>query len=205
MALKSPDNFDVARLRQDVRAEYTRVAEDPDGDFHFHRGLDFAVDLLRYDPDDLASLPVEAVRRFAGVGNPLKMGAPELGDTVLDIGSGAGTDLLLAARCVGPHGRAIGVDMTEAMRKVALENARRAGLADRVEIREGIAERLPVADSSVDVVISNGVLNLAADKVAAFREIARVLRPGGRLLLADVAVNRELSLKMRSDVDLWAA
>jgi len=205
MALTCPINFDVDRLRRDVGAEYTRVVNDPNGDFHFHRGLDYAVERLHYDREALQALPLGAVEKFAGVGNPLRIGDIAAGETVLDIGCGAGTDLLLAAQQVGPSGRAIGVDMTAAMREAATENAALAGLADVVEIRDGLSEALPVADQSVDVIISNGVLNLATDKALAFAEVARVLRPGGRLLLADVTLDRELSEGARADVDLWAA
>jgi len=205
MALICPVSLDVDRLRRDVADEYTRVANDPEGDFHFHRGFDYAVGRLGYDPVELAALPKEAVDRFAGVGNPLAIGELRDGDVVLDVGCGAGTDLLIAARRIGPRGRAIGVDMTPAMRASATDNARRAGLSDRVQIRDGTSEALPLDDASVDVVISNGVLNLAANKLDAFREIARVLRPGGRLMLADVVLKKELSEGARADIDLWAA
>ncbi|MCP5071477.1 MAG: methyltransferase domain-containing protein [bacterium] len=205
MALSCPIDLDVVRLRKEVGAEYTRVAEDPHGDFHFHRGFDLAVNLLRYDPEELRQLPVEAVDRFAGVGNPLRLGPVHSGETVLDIGSGAGTDLLLAARRVGPSGRVIGVDMTPAMREMARANAVRAGVEAIVEIRDGISEDLPVEDASVDVVISNGVLNLATNKLKAFSEVARVLKPGCRLMLADVVLTRDLSEGARNDIDLWAA
>lgn len=205
MALSCPIGLDVDKLRADVGAEYTRVAENPDGDFHFHRGLEYAVTMLGYNRDELQGLPPAAVDRFAGVGNPLRIGPVHPGETVLDIGSGAGTDLLLAARRVGSTGRAIGVDMTEAMRDAARSHAEQAGVGDVVEIRDGLSEALPVDDESVDVVISNGVLNLAADKMVAFGEVARVLKPGGRLYLADVTLARDLSEGARSDVDLWAA
>jgi SAM-dependent methyltransferase len=205
MALQCPVGFDIERLRREVGAEYTRVVEDPSGEFHFNRGFDYAVGLLGYDAAALKTLPSEAVDRFAGIGNPLGIAPLAPGEVVLDIGSGAGTDLLLAAQQVGPEGRAIGVDMTAAMREMARANAKRAGLGERVEVREGIAEELPVDDASVDVVISNGVLNLAADKVQAFGEIVRVLKPGGRLQLGDVALARDLSLEARRDIDLWAA
>jgi SAM-dependent methyltransferase len=205
MALQCPVDFDVGELRRRVGAEYARVADDPHGEFHFHRGFDYAVERLRYDPQQLSALPVEAVERFAGIGNPLRIDRLRQGEVVLDIGSGAGTDLLLAARAVGPTGKVIGVDPTPEMRAKAMENARRSGMAEIIEIRDGHCESLPVDDSSIDVVISNGVLNLAADKRAAFSEIARVLRPGGRLLLADVVISRDLSLGARRDIDLWAA
>jgi len=137
MALSCPIDLDVARLRREVQEEYTRVANNPDGDFHFHRGLDYAVERLGYDREELSALPTEAIDRFAGIGNPLAIGPIAEGETVLDIGSGAGTDLLLAAKRVGPTGRVFGVDPTPAMREVALENARRAGVHEFVEIRDG--------------------------------------------------------------------
>jgi SAM-dependent methyltransferase len=205
MAATCPIDFDVASLRESVRAVYTRVATDPDGDFHFHRGVDYAVRHLGYDAVELAALPSTATARFAGVGNPLAMGALHLGETVLDHACGAGMDLLLAARRVGSTGRALGVDMTQAMREQAASAAAVAGMAERIRILPGLLEELPLEDASVDVVISNGVLNLSPDKRQALKEIFRVLRPGGRLLLADVVVQRELTLPVRQSPELWAA
>lgn len=205
MATNCPVGFDVERLRQLVRAEYDRVAREPQGHFHFHRGPEYASSRLGYDAQELAAIPEESAASFAGVGNPHRIGPIEPGETILDIGCGAGLDLLLAARRAGLKGRAIGVDMTPAMIERATRAALACGLWQNVEIRRGIAEELPVESASVDVVISNGVLNLSTDKLRSFSEIYRVLRPGGRLYLADVVVQRELSLAARSDVDLWAA
>jgi ubiquinone/menaquinone biosynthesis C-methylase UbiE len=212
MAAICPSNFNVNYLREQVRATYDRVARDPDGDFHFHRGPEYAQTHLGYDVEELAQLPAECTARFAGVGNPLRIGAadPSLGalrpgQTVLDHACGAGMDLLLAARRVGPTGRAIGVDMTPAMVECATRAAEQAGLAGIVSVCEGFFEELPVADESVDVVISNGVINLAPDKPRVFAEMYRVLRPGGHVFLADVVVQRELTLEARSNPDLWAA
>ncbi len=205
MAATCPIHFDVARLRQEVQHTYTQVALSPDGDFHFHRGPEYAANYLGYNSEELADLPERATARFAGVGNPLAIGPVHLGETVLDHACGSGMDLLLAAKRVGPTGRAIGVDMTEAMRRSAAQAALEAGLQARVEIRAGLYEQLPVESSSVDVVISNGVVNLAPNKRSVFAEIHRVLRPGGRLYLADVVVQRELKLEVRSDPDLWSA
>lgn len=205
MAATSPIGFDVNRLREQVIATYDRVARAPEGDFHFHRGPEYAVDFLGYDASELDTLPRLATARFAGVGNPLAIGPIHAGEVVLDHACGAGTDLLLAARRVGPTGRAIGVDMTPSMRLCASAAALEAGLSAIVEIRAGYLEALPVPDESVDVIISNGVVNLAPDKSVVFAEIQRVLRPGGRLYLADVVVKRELTLDARNDPDLWAA
>jgi arsenite methyltransferase len=203
MALSCPVDLDTMKLAAEVQAMYTRVADDPSGEFHFHRGPAFAVDRLGYAAEALSALPSSTTASFAGVANPHAVAPIQRGETVVDIGSGAGTDLLLAARAVGPTGRAIGVDFTEAMREKAIAAARSLGLG-HVEVRAGDALALPVDDDSVDVVISNGVLNLVPDKLAAFGEVLRVLKPGGRLQLADVVMRATLSEKARSDIELWA-
>jgi len=205
MAITAPTGFDVARLREAIRTTYERVADDPSGAFHFHRGRDYAIEHLGYDAADLDSLPRSATDRFAGVGNPHLIGSVARGDVVLDHACGAGTDLLLAARSVGASGRAIGVDITPGMRAIAERAIHEAGLGDRAEVRAGSYEDLPVESSSIDVLISNGVVNLSPDKRRVFSEIWRVLRPGGRLYLADVVVARELKLEARERPELWAA
>jgi len=202
-SLQCPVGLDTERLHGAVFDMYSRVARDPGGDFHFNRGPEYAVRSLGYDASELARLPRRATRSFAGVGNPHAAGSIEPGETVLDIGSGSGTDLIIAARRIGVSGRAIGVDMTPEMIEACRSAAGEAGL-DNVEVREGDLHDLPVDDSSVDVVISNGVLNLAPDKARAFGEIARVLRPGGRLQLADIVVRDELDERVRRDYELWA-
>jgi arsenite methyltransferase len=202
MALACPVDLDTQMLRSEVSKVYSRVATDPDGDFHFHRGPAYAVEFLGYDPAELAALPSECTASFAGIANPHAIAPIVRGETVLDIGCGAGTDLLLAARRAGPSGRAIGVDMTEAMRDRALHSAAGAGLTN-VEVHQADATALPLPDASVDVVISNGVLNLVPEKEKAFGEILRVLRPGGRLQLADIVLDAELGEDVRRNIDLW--
>jgi len=203
MAVACPIDFDTARLRAEVKSIYSRVAAAPEGEFHFHRGAEYARGLLRYDGQALAALPPGAVESFVGVGNPLRIEELSPGSSVIDIGSGAGTDLLLAAKAVGPRGRAIGIDMTESMLRKAEASATEAGLSN-VELRHGDALELPVESGSADFVISNGVLNLAPDKRRAFSEVFRVLRPGGRFLYADIVVAAELPESIRRDIDLWS-
>lgn len=202
MALTCPIGFDVATFRSEVQTIYGRVAASPGGDFHFHRGPQYAAGVLGYEPAEIAELPAEVTSSFAGVGNPHAIGRIPDGATVIDIGCGAGMDLLLAAKRTGPAGRAIGVDMTAAMRRRASEGAAASGLAN-VEVREGDAMSLPVDDRSADVVISNGVLNLVPDKERAVAEIARVLKPGGRVQIADIIISETLPESALRDVDLW--
>ena len=202
MAIACPVDLDTRKLRDEIQSIYARVAEDPSGDFHFHRGPGYASDLLGYEREALATLPDQSTASFAGVANPHRLGPIGEGLVVADIGCGAGMDLLLAARSVGPRGRAIGVDMTEAMAEKARASARGAGL-ENVEVRIGDAMSLPLDDASVDVVISNGVLNLTPDKSVAYGEVFRVLKPGGRFLYADIIVGHELSESVRRDIDLW--
>jgi arsenite methyltransferase len=202
MAIACPVDLDTQVLRSEVAKIYSRVASDPDGEFHFHRGPAYASEFLGYDAAELDALPAECTASFAGIANPHIIAPILQGETVLDIGCGAGTDLLLAARRVGPHGRAIGIDMTEAMRDRARASAVAVG-ANNVEVHRADATALPLTDASVDVVISNGVLNLVPEKEKAFAEILRVLRPGGRLQLADIAIDVELSEDVRRDIDLW--
>jgi SAM-dependent methyltransferase len=202
VAIACPVDLDTARLREEIRTIYARVAADPSSEFHFHRGPRYAVDLLGYDASALAELPDEATASFAGVANPHGIAAIPRGATVVDIGCGSGMDLLLAARAVGPEGRAIGVDMTESMAEHARAAARTLG-ATQVEVRIGDALDLPVESASVDFVISNGVLNLTPDKQRAFSEVIRILRPGGQFLYGDIVVAHELAESIRRDIDLW--
>jgi len=202
MAVACPVDLDTRKLRDEIQTIYARVAADPSDAFHFHRGPEYAAGMLGYDRDALAALPAGTTASFAGVANPHRIAPLARGATVLDVGCGAGTDLLLAARAVGPEGAAIGVDMTEAMAERARHGARSAGLA-HVEVRIGDAMALPVASGVVDVVISNGVLNLTSDKRRAFGEVWRVLKPGGAFLYGDIIVAGELPESVRRNVDLW--
>ena len=202
MATTCPIDLDTGRLRNEIRAVYARVATEPSSEFHFHRGPSYAAERLGYDYTALAALPAGATAPFAGVANPLRVAELPPGATVVDIGCGAGMDLMLAAKAVGPSGHAIGVDMTEAMADRARASARALGLT-HVEVRAGDALDVPVDSESVDVVISNGVLNLAPDKQQAFGEVFRILKPGGQFLYADIIVANELSESIRRDIDLW--
>jgi arsenite methyltransferase len=202
MAIACPVDLDTLKLRAEIQSIYARVAVDPSGDFHFHRGPEYASKRLNYDAAELSKLPGTVTESFAGVGNPHAIAPLPAGGTVVDIGSGAGTDLLLAAFHVGPHGRAIGVDMTDAMRDRARRGATACGLA-HIDVRQGEATALPIDTESVDVVISNGVLNLVPEKRAAVAEIRRVLKPAGRVQIADIVLGLELPEDARRDIDLW--
>jgi arsenite methyltransferase len=202
MSYACPVDLDLARLRHEIQSVYARVASEPDASFHFHRGPAYAVERLGYDAGELAALPVSVTSSFAGIGNPHAIARVPASATVVDVGCGAGMDLLLSARRVGPTGAAIGVDMTVDMLARAREGAREAGLSN-VELREGDATALPLANESVDVVTTNGVLNLVPDKPRAAAEMFRVLAPGGRLQIADIIVGEALSDEIRRDVDLW--
>ncbi len=202
MAIVCPVDLDRLRLRAEIESIYQRVATEPAAEFHFHRGPTYAAEMLGYDEASLARLPVESTASFAGVANPHHIATIPVGATVVDIGCGAGTDLLLAAQAVGSDGRAIGVEMTAAMAERARIGAKSLGLAN-VEVRLGDAMSLPVESGSVDVVISNGVLNLAPDKNRAFGEVFRILEPGGEFLYGDIIVANELSESIRRNIDLW--
>ncbi|MGQ0539213.1 MAG: methyltransferase domain-containing protein [Gemmatimonadaceae bacterium] len=185
-----------------VRRMYTDVATEPERGYHFPTGR-WACEFVGYPQEELDAIPASAVESFAGVGYPFAAQVIRAGDVVLDIGSGSGTDVLIASRLVGPAGRVIALDMTDAMRSKLRANAELAR-AGNVEILEGNAEAIPLPNASVDVVTSNGVLNLVPDKAAAVREIARVLRAGGRLQLADIVVDTLPSDACRAQPELWA-
>jgi arsenite methyltransferase len=194
-------NPDVEVLRTSIRAEYAAVASDPRRGFHFHTGYRLAA-MLGYPDAIISELPPDAVASMAGTGNPFALGPIGTGERVVDCGSGSGTDALIAARLVGPGGGVIGVDMTPEMLAKARASAAIAGFTN-VEFREGLLERLPIETGWADIVISNGVLNLVPDKRAALGEMYRVLRPGGRLQLADIVLERPVSATSRQDVSLW--
>jgi arsenite methyltransferase len=192
---------DTEQLRAQVRHKYREVAADPQRTFHFHTGRPLAT-RLGYDEDAVEVLPDRAVESFAGVGNPFSLRHLEAGERVVDVGSGAGFDSFIAARQVGASGTVIGVDMTDEMLEKSTATARALEF-DHVEFRRGYAEQLPVEDGWADVVISNGVINLCADKRAVFQEIHRVLRPGGWLQFADIANGKPVPPEALRDIDLW--
>jgi SAM-dependent methyltransferase len=201
-AMKSAETaIDRDQLRAAIREEYALVAKDPTHGFHFHTGRSLA-DRLGYRAEWLAGVPNEALASFAGTGNPFLAGELAAAERVVDVGCGAGLDTLIAARMVGPDGRVIGVDMTPDMLERARAAAKLAGLSN-VELRQGYLEQLPVPDEWADVVISNGVMNLAPDKEAAFAELARVVRPGGRLQVGDLLVQKPVPEAAKARIDLW--
>ena len=192
---------DPEALREQVRIKYREVAAEPHRAFHFHTGRPLAA-RLGYDPAAVDPLPDRAVESFAGVGNPFTLRRLQPGERVVDVGSGAGFDSFIAAGMVGPTGRVTGVDMTAAMLTKSRATATELGYA-HIEFREGLAEAVPVEDGWADAVISNGVINLCADKQAVFAEIRRVLKPGGWLQFADIANGRPVPEGALRDIDLW--
>jgi arsenite methyltransferase len=192
---------DPDALREQVRVKYREVAVDPSASFHFHTGRDLAI-RVGYEANAVGALPDRAVESFAGVGNPFSLRRLAPGEKVVDVGSGAGFDSFVAAGQVGPGGYVSGIDMTPEMLAKSRETAEALGLA-HVQFREGLAEALPVEDAWADAVISNGVINLCADKKAVFAEIRRVLKPGGWLQFADIANGRPVPPEALRDIDLW--
>ena len=196
------EGLDVTLLRSEIQRTYADVSTQPDQEFIFPTGRAWALD-LGYPQDLLARVPEASCESFAGVANPFSMGALQPGEDVLDVGCGAGMDSLVAAQMVGPAGSVTGVDVTPEMVAKARGSIAEMGLGN-VRIVEGSAEHLPFDDASFDVVISNGVIDLIPDKDAVFSEITRVLRPGGRIQLADVTIQNPVSEESKRDIDLWA-
>jgi SAM-dependent methyltransferase len=192
---------DVDVLREEIRKTYTDVSTDHNQEFIFPTGRAWAQE-LGYPEPELARVPNATVESFAGVANHWLLGRIAPASVVLDLGCGAGTDLLIAAQMTGPQGRVVGVDMTPAMLEQARASAREMGF-EHVELHGSLIESLPLESTSVDVVISNGVIDLIPDKDAVFDEIDRVLRPGGRLQVADVVIHEEVSEDARKRIDLW--
>jgi len=190
-------------LREEVKSKYRDVARNPHGEYHFHTGRPLAR-RLGYDEAVVDAMPDVAVESFAGVANPFSLRPLAPGEKVLDAGSGGGFDSFIAAHQVGPQGRVMGVDMLKEMLEKSRNTATLMGLAN-VEFREGILEEIPVEDGWADVVISNGVMNLCADKKLAFNELWRILRPGGRLQFGDIANGKPVPESAISNIDLWTA
>ncbi len=193
---------DREQLRQQIAEKYRDVAVSPELGFHFHTGYPLTR-MLGYPEDQVNQLPPAAVESFAGTGNPFLFGDLNPGETVIDVGCGAGFDSLLAARQVGPSGKVISVDMTAEMREKATSSAREMGV-ENVEVREGYAEEIPAGDNAADVVISNGVVNLCPDKQQVLAEMYRVLKPGGRIQVGDILVHIPVPQEAKDDIDLWS-
>ena len=191
-----------AVLKDEIFKMYGEIAENPESDFHFYHGRE-AAELFGYDHELLVAAPQSAVASFAGVGNPHLRSEVQPGETVLDLGSGAGLDGIIAARQAGSEGRVIGVDLNPAMCRRARENATESGVS--LECREGRMENIPVESASVDVAISNGVINLSFQKRRVIKEIFRVLRPGGRISITDIVSAKQLKQSIINDPKLWAS
>jgi arsenite methyltransferase len=197
-AISGPDR---SVLREEIRNEYREVARHPDRGFHFHTGRQLAR-IVEYQDDWLEEISESVIACFAGTGNPFSIGPLTPGERVVDLGCGAGIDSFIAARQVGPAGAVVGIDMTREMLDKA-EAARSEAGVEHLDFRLGYLEQLPVEDGWADVVISNGVVNLCPDKDVAFREIHRVLKPGGRIQIADILVSRPVSDSAKQRIDLW--
>jgi arsenite methyltransferase len=199
--LREEQQLDVGSLREAIRKEYAEVANYPTKGFHFHTGRPLAR-ILEYRDEWLEGIPESSIESFAGTGNPFSLGELRPGERAVDVGCGAGMDSLIAGRMVGPEGRVIGVDMTQAMLEKARAVANETGL-ENVEFHQSYAEELPVPDGWADVVISNGVLNLMPDKAAVLDEMVRVLKPDGRLQIGDILVQKPVPESAKRKIDLW--
>ncbi len=195
------DLVDVNQLRKEVQTKYREVAEEPGGAYHFHTGRLHA-SRLGYPRAILDRLPEEACEAFAGMANPFYWETPRPGERVVDLGSGGGMDSFVAALCVGDKGQVIGVDMTPEMLDRSRSVAEKYGHGN-VEFRQGYIEKAPIEDGWADIVISNGVINLCPDKLGVCREIARMLRPGGRMMIADICIDKPIPQSALRDIDLW--
>lgn len=191
----------IEALHDAIKKEYSTVAEDPKKGYHFHTGCE-ATDRIGYDQALYANIPKENIESFAGTGNPFALGPINEGDIVVDVGSGAGLDSLIASQLVGPTGRVVGVDMTHKMLSKSRHGAKTMG-ASNTAFREGYADNLPLPDNFADVVISNGVLNLTPDKEKTLKEWGRVLKPGGRLYIGDILVSKKIPQSALNDISLW--
>jgi arsenite methyltransferase len=199
MTAPSVPKVDRAGLREAIQEEYDAVACEPERGFHFHTGRPLA-EILGYRAEWLEGIPEGPIESFAGTGNPFSLGALAPGERIVDVGCGAGIDSLIAAKMVGPDGLVIGVDMTQSMLEKAQAGAK--GLSN-VEFRIGFGEELPIPDGWADVVISNGVVNLMPDKHEALTEMARVLKPGGRIQIGDILVDRPVPENAKEKIELW--
>jgi arsenite methyltransferase len=195
-------DLDIDQLRLAIQSEYESVALEPELGFHFHTGRKLA-GLLDYDDDWLQGIPEGSIESFAGTGNPFSLGELQPGENVVDVGSGAGIDSLIAARMVAPAGQVMGVDMTPVMLEKARQAAQEAHIHN-VTFHQGFGEALPVEDAWADVVISNGVLNLMPEKAAGLGEMARVLKPTGRIQIGDILVQKEVPNSAKGDIALWS-
>lgn len=199
--LNPSSNIPAGILRNAIRKEYSSVANEPDKGYHFHTGKK-ALKRIGYDEKLYELIPEDNIASFAGTGNPFGIGFIHTGDVVVDVGSGAGCDALIAAQLVGPTGRVVGIDMTAEM----LEKARTGAetmRASHVEFVEGYADDLPLPDNFADVIISNGVLNLTSDKEKTLKNWERVLKPGGRLFIGDISISKKIPQEALNDVLLW--
>ena len=199
MTAPTVPKVDRAGLREAIQEEYDAVACEPERGFHFHTGRPLA-EILGYRAEWLDGIPEGPIESFAGTGNPFRLGALASGEQIVDVGCGAGIDSLIAAKMVGPDGLVIGIDMTQSMLEKAQAGAK--GLSN-VEFRIGFGEELPVPDGWADVVISNGVVNLMPDKHEALTEMARVLKPGGRIQIGDILVDRPVPENAKEKIELW--